>query len=80
MPKPPRIPWAAISRSSGSNLTIGATVASNAIHSDVQAYIRDSTDVETIGGGSIELEALQDSEITAYAVAASIAVSTGETP
>ncbi len=68
----------AIARSKNVTLTVGATVASNTITADVQAYISNSTDVVTTASGSIKLEAKQQSTITAYSVAASIAVSTGD--
>jgi hypothetical protein len=68
----------AIARSKNSNLAVGATVASNTITADVKAYISNSTDVVTTAPGSIKLEAKQLSTITAYSVAASIAVSTGD--
>ena len=55
---------------------MGATVANNTITSEVEAYLSGSTDVVTTNLGSLKLEANQLSSITAYSVAASIAVST----
>lgn len=68
----------AIARSNNVTLTVGATVASNTITADVQAYISNSADVVTTAPDSIKLEAKQLSTIRAYSVAASIAVSTGD--
>src|SRR5262249_51942582 len=68
----------AIARSKNVTVTIGATSANNTIAADVKSYISNAPDVVTTNHGSISLEANQMSNITAYSVAASVAVATGD--
>jgi hypothetical protein len=68
---------AAASGSSGNagTLTIGVSIARNEIDNDVTAYVDRATVTTPTGGGDITIDVVEDANISAVSVAASIAVS-----